>query len=215
MKEKWGCQSDPVQETLEIKMPSPEWSSLKKVNYLLETELHLYLNWASFILYYSEAMDDGTCIWIGNEFALVEVCDLLAAEELFFVTLIRASSFPMKWAFLDIKRFLDIWLIWTCTGFYSLEEFGIRNLSIRQKHDNNNYFDSSYCIVTRVQQFLLSTIIIMPLWLCFSLSICMDSWVSLELDFTIFLNSQCGKKEINEWLQERRIYNHFILSKPA
>jgi hypothetical protein len=96
MKEKWGCQSDPVQEPLEIEMSYPEWSSLIKVNRLLETELHLYLNWASFILYYSEAVDDCTFIWIGNKFALVEVCDLIAAEELFFVTLIRASSFPMK-----------------------------------------------------------------------------------------------------------------------
>lgn len=43
-----------------------------------------------------------------------------------------------------------------------LEEFGIRSLNIRQKHDNNNSFDSSYCIVTRVLEFLLSTIIFMP-----------------------------------------------------
>lgn len=132
------------------KAPSPEWSSLMKVNNPLETELRLYLNWGSLTLYYSDAVDGCTRIRIGNKCVRVEVCDLLAAEEFFFVTLIRASSFPIKQAFLEMKHSLGIWLIRMCRGFYTLEKFGIRSLNIRQKHDSNNSFDSSYCILARV-----------------------------------------------------------------
>lgn len=97
MKGKWGCQSDPVQGNPETKAPSPEWSSLIKANNLLETELHLYLNWGPIILYHSDAVDAWPASELVTNLSLwKEVCELLAAEEFFFVTLIRASSFPIK-----------------------------------------------------------------------------------------------------------------------